>query len=86
MSRITPQPDLLEEYIVHELKRSGASWLKWVLASVLTLVGSALGAGYAAGMYLEEMRQRATHAEYIASKAAECCVRQTERIDTLKER
>lgn len=77
-----PEPDLLDVYITKELRRSG--WGKWLLASALTLVGSALGAGYAAGAYLSEIRANTAHAEYVAEQAAACCLRQSDRMDNLK--
>lgn len=78
-----PNDDLVIQALARELRRT---WLKWLLASALTLIGSALGAGWVAGTYLAEMRAQAAHAEYIASEAHACCLRQTERIDTLKEK
>jgi hypothetical protein len=78
------EPDLLDAYITRELRRSSASWLKWVLASALTLVGSSLGAGWTAGKYLEEIRAGVAHAEYVAEQAAACCIRQSDRMDNLK--
>lgn len=76
-----PDEDLVYQYLIKELKRG---WLKWITASVLTLVGSALGAGWAAASYLAEIRARTAHAEYVATEAKACCQRQTERIDSLK--
>lgn len=78
-----PNDDLLAIALMRELRRT---WLKWLLASVLTLVGSATGAAWAAGQYLAEVRARAAHAEYLAEDARSCCLRQTERIDSLKEK
>ena len=78
-----PQPDddLVYQYLIKELRRG---WLKWILASALTLLGSALGAGWAAASYLAEIRARAARAEYLAEDARACCLRQSERIDNLK--
>jgi hypothetical protein len=78
--------DPLSIYLASELRRRGYGWVKWIIASLLTMVGSAVGAGYAAGKYVEEIRQRSSHAEYVAEEARACCLRQTDRINTIKEK